>query len=285
MGIVGSAVAREHTATRRYTGFEPVSHNVFKLLKKISGYVQMSVTRRLPQPRCLRSTVPEFSTVNSNSREPNKKVDSARRSVYSLEEAGMKRNETKQRIIENGARLIHLNGYHNTGIKEVLDAAQVPKGSFYFYFKNKEDFGLAVVDFFRNQFADLGRSHLKNRSKKPLARLQDLFEDSRNYFKLLGCRLGCPIGNLATEMGDVNDAFRDKLEGVFEEMRAGIEAFLIAAQEVGELDDGMDTRECAEFILDSWEGALLRMKAQGTVEPLARFERMIFKLLGKYQPQ
>ena len=52
------------------------------------------------------------------------------------------------RILAEGARIIHENGYNNTGIQEILIAAGVPKGSFYFYFKSKEDFGLQLVDFY-----------------------------------------------------------------------------------------------------------------------------------------
>ncbi len=197
----------------------------------------------------------------------------------------MNKTETRARILEEGARLIHLNGFNNTGIQEVLNAAEVPKGSFYFYFQNKEAFGLAVIDYYRGQFLRMGLEHLKNRTKTPLVRLNDMFVDFRNNFELLDCRMGCPIGNLATEMGDINEAFRAKLEAVFQEMRDGIQAFLVAAQENGELTYELDTRDMAEFILDSWEGALLRMKAVGSVAPLQRFEKMISVLLGSYRPK
>ena len=58
------------------------------------------------------------------------------------------RQNTRQKILEVGAEIIHLKGYNHTGLQEILQAAGVPKGSFYNYFKNKEDFGLQVIDFF-----------------------------------------------------------------------------------------------------------------------------------------
>jgi len=60
----------------------------------------------------------------------------------------MNSDTTKNRIIQKGAELVYLKGFNNTGIQEVLQAAEVPRGSFYFYFKNKEEFGLCLVDYF-----------------------------------------------------------------------------------------------------------------------------------------
>ena len=60
----------------------------------------------------------------------------------------MNAETTKQRIIKKGAELVYSNGFNNTGIQEVLHAADVPKGSFYFYFKSKEEFGLSLIDYF-----------------------------------------------------------------------------------------------------------------------------------------
>jgi len=51
---------------------------------------------------------------------------------------------TRKRIIETGAAIIHRKGFNHTGIQEILNAAKVPKGSFYNYFKSKEDFGLQI---------------------------------------------------------------------------------------------------------------------------------------------
>src|SRR5208337_4914285 len=60
----------------------------------------------------------------------------------------MAKEATRQAIIQKGAKLIHSRGFVNTGIQEIITAAGVPKGSFYFYFKNKDDFGASVIDHF-----------------------------------------------------------------------------------------------------------------------------------------
>jgi TetR/AcrR family transcriptional repressor of nem operon len=56
------------------------------------------------------------------------------------------KQDAKERVLETGAAIVHRKGFHNTGIQEILKAAEIPKGSFYFYFDSKEDFGLQLVD-------------------------------------------------------------------------------------------------------------------------------------------
>ncbi len=59
---------------------------------------------------------------------------------------------TKEKFFQVGSKIVHRKGFNHTGILELLRAANVPKGSFYFYFKNKEDFGLQLIDFFAQDF-------------------------------------------------------------------------------------------------------------------------------------
>jgi TetR/AcrR family transcriptional repressor of nem operon len=58
------------------------------------------------------------------------------------------KQDTKAHILDMGAQIVHQKGFNATGIQEVLNAAAVPKGSFYFYFKSKEEFGLQLIDHF-----------------------------------------------------------------------------------------------------------------------------------------
>ena len=110
----------------------------------------------------------------------------------------------KQRILEKGAEIIHRKGYYHTGIQEVLDAADVPKGSFYNYFDNKEDFGLQVIDHFVAQFDGMAREILENQSIPPLERVRKLLDRFIDLFRSKQYTLGCPIGNLGQEMVDLS---------------------------------------------------------------------------------
>ena len=189
----------------------------------------------------------------------------------------MARHDTRRHILEQGAQLVHEKGFNATGIQEILMAAKVPKGSFYFYFKNKEDFGLQLIDHFRGHFVGLATQHLAQKNLPPLSRLKNLFDDFLHFFTEQHGRLGCPIGNLASEMGDVNDNFRERLQTVLNEMSKAVASFLTAAVETEDLPADFEVADAARFIVNSWEGALVAMKVAGDTRPLELFDRMVFE--------
>ncbi len=189
---------------------------------------------------------------------------------------------TRERIIKTGADIVHRKGFNNTGIKEILDEVGVPKGSFYFYFKNKEDFGLQVVDHFNGQIEGMTREILENTFNSPLARLQTLFKWFMEFFASAGFTCGCPVGNLSQEMADLSPAFREKLQEAIDRMADAYSAVLLEAREAGEISPDMDVREAAYFIIAGWHGALLRMKVTKNREPLENHYRFVFEhLLAK----
>jgi TetR/AcrR family transcriptional repressor of nem operon len=183
---------------------------------------------------------------------------------------------TRQRLLRHGARLMHHRGYHPTGIKDILKAAEVPKGSFYFYFESKEAFALEVIDFYILDFSEKAHAALAGHSESPLAGLRTFFESFRSSFDSIGATLGCPIGNMALELGDTSEVFRRKLGKAMVARREAVEAFLREAVRQGQLSRALDTAETAAFILNSWEGALVAMKAAGNTEPLRLLDRVVF---------
>jgi len=191
------------------------------------------------------------------------------------------KQDTKQRIIETGARIIHLKGYNHTGIQEVIKAAGVPKGSFYFYFKNKEDFGLHVIDFYNNMYLGMIDPIVNNRDLLPLKRIEKMFDLFIDLFKEMDYTCGCPIGNLSQEMGDLNEAFSAKLTESVELIAGVYKDLLDEAKQMKEIPETIDTQETAEFIVSSWHGSLIRMKIIKSIEPLKLHKRFILKYLEK----
>ena len=186
---------------------------------------------------------------------------------------------TRDRILEAGAQLIHRQGYNRTGIQEILQAAGVPKGSFYFYFKSKEDFGLALVDFFGQFFRQKSQELLEDASQPPLTRLRAFFDSFHERFSQNEFCGGCPVGNLAQEMGDLSPAFGHKLTQAIDFMASRVIPVLEEARQAGDLDPACDPAELAYFIIAAWHGSLIRMKAGKDGQPLETFQRMVFDRL------
>jgi len=192
----------------------------------------------------------------------------------------MPKETTKLRILSEGARIIHQKGFNNTGIQEILDAADVPKGSFYFYFINKDDFGLQLVDFYLELINSAAISQMSSEGN-PIERLHNFFRYMREVAEQNEFKGGCPIGNLAQEMADQKETFRIKVNEAFGRISESIAVCLEEAVNLKQLNSSLNPRETADFILNSWEGALLRMKAENSVRPLLVFENMIFNSLLK----
>ena len=187
--------------------------------------------------------------------------------------------DAKTRILKAGARIVLEKGFCDTGLAEVLEAAQVPKGSFYFHFKNKEDFGLQLIDSFAEVLKTGQEKAYGDESLPHLERIRRLFRWQTELFRKNDFIGGCPIGNLSLEMGDRNAAFRKKLNRVFLEMKKNLVSQLEQARQGGELPDSIEPEETAGFILSSWQGALVQMKVSKTTTPHEVFDRMIFERL------
>ena len=189
------------------------------------------------------------------------------------------KQDTKQKIIQAGAQIIHRKGYNHTGIQEVLKAAGVPKGSFYFYFKNKEDFGLHVIDFFNNMLLEMVEPVISNKNISPVQRLENLFDMFIEMFKTLNYTCGCPIGNLSQEMGDLSPEFSAKLTESVKLMVQMYKDILDEAKNKGQINKCINTRETADFIVSSWHGSLIRMKIVKGLESLELHKRFILNAL------
>jgi TetR/AcrR family transcriptional repressor of nem operon len=189
--------------------------------------------------------------------------------------------DTRQAILEAGADIVHRQGFHHTGLGEILGAANVPKGSFYFYFKSKEEFGLALVDHQAQKLAAAAERLMTADGSPPLVRLRRFFTGMREYFARYGYARGCPIGNLAQELSDLSPAMRERVRGVLAGICGRFAVLLAEARKRGELPADLDPEYAAAFILDAWEGALLRMKVEKSADPLVRFGDFVFaKLLS-----
>ena len=188
---------------------------------------------------------------------------------------------TRDRIIEAGAEIIQRKGFNHTGIQEILMAADVPKGSFYNYFRSKDDFGLHVIDYFSAHFEEIAGETLEDTSISPLNRIYELLTTFMDYFESNSFGGGCPIGNLAQEMGDLNPAFRTKLKDSIDMMVDAYSRLLSAAQKDGKISRNLDIRDTAGFIVAGWHGAIIQMKLDRSLAPLKNHRKFIFEHILK----
>jgi TetR/AcrR family transcriptional repressor of nem operon len=172
---------------------------------------------------------------------------------------------------------MHTDGYSASGIQAIVEAAGVPKGSFYTYFDSKEAFGNEVLDVYSERGLAKLRTFLEDGVElSPLARLEAYFNDRIEAFRASGFTRGCLLGNFSAEAADHSALMRQHLADHFAQWSESLETCIAQGQARGEIKAQFPAASLARFVLNSWEGALLRMRADKSEAPLAEFMAIIF---------
>lgn len=188
----------------------------------------------------------------------------------------MTRTETRQALIRAGSEIIARQGFNNTGVSAVLSAAGVPKGSFYYYFSSKEDFGLAVIDDFDAEYDARLDNLLNDTTVAPLQRFRNYFDAGLADMVRHDYGRGCLIGNLSQELAAQNEVFRDRLDTVFSRWTQHFVRCLEQARAANEIGPDQDVEQLAETLLNGWEGAILRAKVARSTAPMTVFADLFF---------
>ncbi len=190
----------------------------------------------------------------------------------------MRRKVDKDSLLEIGTNLLHKQGYHATGIKDIADAAGILKGSFYNYFKGKEAFCKEALENYGQKSYEQTKSILENQGLSPLTRLKTLFSYRINFMiSDQNCTKGCFLGNTGQELAESNANLRTLIDASLIKENELFVNCLKEAQDSKEIRSSLDPDKGAQFINLSWQGALLRMKTSGDEQPLRVFYQMIFE--------
>jgi TetR/AcrR family transcriptional regulator, transcriptional repressor for nem operon len=176
---------------------------------------------------------------------------------------------TREQILDAAGRLIHLRGFHNTSVDDILRESGVGKGNLYYYFKSKDELGYAALDRTLDRIQDGILEPLSAPGKDPWVQLESFLDDAVERARREGCVGGCPLGNLALEMSDIHEGFRTRLGDAFSHVRSKIEETLDRARSDGTLRIGADISRLANFILAGFEGALMMGKLHRDAELMA----------------
>lgn len=184
---------------------------------------------------------------------------------------------TRQRLLDEGVAAFLEHGYHGTGLKEVLDKVSVPKGSFYNYFESKEEFAAATIRHYAECVAGKLRGAIDS-APDPVTGLRRFFESLMAEFEAAGYVGGCLIANLGGEL-EGSDICRETLARSFRGWRDGIRDALRHGQQLGLVRADIDALELADLLTEAWEGAVIRMKIERSLDPL---HRVLDRLVDDY---
>ena len=188
-----------------------------------------------------------------------------------IEAKSAKAAATRDQILDAAGRLIHLRGYHNTSLDDVLRESGVGKGNFYYYFKSKEGLGYAIIDRVVQGFLERTlEPAFADTDADPVEQIHAFLDRLVEIHRRRNCVGGCPMGNLASELSDVHEGFRQRLAEIFEHWRVKLADALEGGRRRERLRADLDTAAAAGFVVASLEGAILMAKVTRDIAVLEK---------------
>jgi TetR/AcrR family transcriptional repressor of nem operon len=184
---------------------------------------------------------------------------------------------SRDHLIEVGLELMRKHGYGATGLQEILEQAGVPKGSFYHHFGSKEEFAAVIIERYAAIAGEHATAALANKRQAPLKRLHRYFQELIHTAGQLAPIQGCLLGSLSLEVAGDSPLLQDRLRSNFAIWQAIVATVLREAVEKGDLPKSTKPEALAGFVLNSWEGALLRSQADKSDAPLKDFLHFMFE--------
>lgn len=173
--------------------------------------------------------------------------------------------DTRRRILEVAFRLFHEQGYHATSVSTILREAGVNSGSLYHFFPSKEALLLAVLEWALDALRPQVMNPAEAATDDPIERVFALLANYRAGMQLFGCRMGCPIGNLALEVADDLPQARALIHRNFQNWASVVHGWLESAGT--RLPTHLDRAALSRFILTVMEGGLMQARAAGDLQP------------------
>lgn len=196
------------------------------------------------------------------------------------------RKSTRERLVESALYLFWLQGYAATGIAEILERAEVNAGSFYHFFKRKEDLLLAVLQLYVESLEPVVVAPVRTLHADPIERVFGILEFYRHNLVATGCTYGCPIGRLALEIPPEQADVHRRLADNFDGWTAAVAACLGEARD--RFPAGTDFDSLATFVLTVMEGGVMQARAHRALAPfdasVAHLRDYVRLLIGNPQP-
>src|SRR5579863_9672122 len=172
---------------------------------------------------------------------------------------------TRQRLVEAALFLFWQRGYTATGMAEILKRAKANSGSFYYFFKTKEELLLAVLEFYIESLQPVVMQPVFSAIEDPLERIFGVLEFYRRNLIATGCTYGCPIGRLALEIPEEQFRVHKRLADNFDGWSAAIEKCLEDARD--RIPENVNLKTLSKFVLTVMEGGVMQARAHRAVEP------------------
>lgn len=170
-------------------------------------------------------------------------------------------NTKKNFVITESAKLFYYQGYKNTGLSDILQACNIPKGSFYYYFKKgKKELLFYVIDFHTTNLLNFFNKTVDDLS---IYKLKTFFYQYFTNIENNQFHGGSPLGNLALELSDIDNDIRLKLLDCYNKIEIRFSFFLtILKNNYPEKYSHIIPELYARILVSLLEGTMLKIKIE-----------------------
>jgi len=180
----------------------------------------------------------------------------------------------REKILTEGLKVVHERGFAGASVRDIVQAAGVPQGSFTNHFVSKEAFGLEIIDLYLDSARQMVEQTLLNASLPPVARVLAYVDYHKGALEC-GLNKGCLFGNFTAESTEHSEPIRLRLVEIYDWLCSLICSCLDEAINAGDLPSGLDSRQVALFVVSSLQGAVLLAKAQRNLAALESFSAIL----------
>ena len=185
----------------------------------------------------------------------------------------MARASLKEQLVTRSAPVFLERGFNAASVNDIVQAAGVPKGSFYNHFTSKEQLAVEVL---RRYVDELGLQELLDPHGSALQQIRDLLTANIAAREAAGIEYGCLLGNLSTDAVALNEGLREAVAQGFARWIDAMATAISRAQAAGEIQNDADARALARYVIAAFEGAIAQAKTLRTDDPIADFLSVTF---------
>lgn len=189
--------------------------------------------------------------------------------------------DIRQRILASAWELFYTRNFSDVGVQAICQHAGVNKGSFYHFFRSKQELVLAVLDSFADEFERDLFNRALNSDRTPWERLERLldmvYRFQQTAAETMGQTPGCMFGNLSAELSSSNPGFRERIQRIFVQMQARLAETL----EQYQVDAGLpplDAAATAEAMIAYLQGLQLMARTYNDPELIRRLGPAMLQL-------
>jgi TetR/AcrR family transcriptional regulator, transcriptional repressor for nem operon len=170
---------------------------------------------------------------------------------------------TRDRIVFAAVELFYTRGYEATGMAQILKKSRANSGSFYFFFKSKEQLLDAVLDWYLANLEPVVLRPAYAATPDPIERIFSLLDGYRQKILMTDFTFTCPIGRLALEIDPARRKIHNKIAANFDGWTAAVRECLQGA--ANRFPAGTDFDQLAQFVLTVMEGGVMQARAHRSI--------------------